>query len=117
MEAASRRAKHRTASENWKILNYAYYLAQKRALSSRPSYKAHRRAKYHEKMESVRAVEGYVAPSRGRPRLYSPEEARERRRECAKEWAVQKRIKNNISNINKYQHEYDTNSTTSQESH
>ena len=116
MEAAIRRAKHRAASENWKMSNYAYYLAQKRALSSRPEYKAHRRAKYHEKMECIRTAEGYVAPKRGRPRLYSPQEARERRRACAKEWAVQNRIKNNISNINKYQHEYDTNPITSQES-
>ena len=117
MEAATRRAKQRAASEHWKMLNYEYYLAQKRALSSRPEYKAHRRARYHEKMATLRAAEGYVAPLRGRPRIYTPEEAAERRKETAREWAVQKRIQNNISNINKYQqHEYDTTQAGSSES-
>ena len=114
---ATRRAKQRAAFENWKMLNYDYWLAQKRFLSSRDSYKAHRRARYHEKMAALRATEGYVAPIRGRPRIYSPKEAAERRRESAREWAVQNRIKNYISNINKYQqHEYDTTQAGSSES-
>ena len=117
MEAATRRAKQRAAAEHWKMLHKEYYLAQKRFLSSRDSYKAHRRARYHEKMAALRATEGYVAPIRGRPRIYSPEEAAERRKETAREWAVQKRVKNYISNINKYQqHEYDTTQAGSSES-
>ena len=94
---AEKKQRHRAASEQWKRSNYDYYLMQKRILSSRPEYKAHRRAKYHEKMQALRMKEDYVPPVRGRPRIYNPEEAAKRRRETARSWAVQKRRKQNIS--------------------
>ena len=116
MEAEVKREKQRAASENWKALNYTYYLTQKRALSSRPSYKAHRRRLYQEKMESLRAAEGYVPPIRGRPRLYSPTEAARRRRKTAREWAAAHRLAEEIfSSKENYLHN-DTGATTSEES-
>ena len=117
MEAEVKRERQRAASENWKAQNYAYYLSQKRALSSRPSYKAHRRRKYQEKMKSLRATEGYVPPPRGRPRLYSPTEAARRRRETAREWAAAHRLAKEIfSSKENYLHDKHT-ATTSEEVH
>ena len=113
MEAEAKREKQRAASEHWKTQNYEYYILQKRALSSRPSYKAHRRDMYKEKMNSHRAAEGYVAPQRGRPRIYSSTEARRRRRETAREWAAAHRLKNKFSGKENYQ--YGNTSTTSSE--
>ena len=112
---AEKKQKHRAASEQWKRLNYEYYLMQKRILSSRPEYKAHRRMKYREKIQSLRMKENYLPPVRGRPRIYSLEEAARRRRETARSW-VQKRRKNIFSDINKDQHECNTNQATSEES-
>ena len=97
MEAERKKQKHRAASEQWKRLNYEYYLMQKRILSSRPEYKAHRRMKYREKIQSLRVKDNYLPPVRGRPRIYNSEEAAARRRETARSWAVQKRRKENIS--------------------
>ena len=116
MEAEVKRERQRAASENWKAQHYAYYLSQKRALSSRPSYKAHRRRLYQEKMKSLRAAEGYVPPIRGRPRLYSPTEAARRRRKTAREWAAAHRLAEKIfSGKKNYLH--DNTATTSQEVH
>ena len=116
MEAEVKRERQRAASENWKAQNYAYYLSQKRALSSRPSYKAHRRRKYQEKMKSLRAAEGYVPPIRGRPRLYSPTEAARRRRDTAREWASAHRAAEIFSSKENYLLN-DTGATTCQEIH
>ena len=116
MEAEVKREKLRAASEHWKAQNYAYWILQKRALSSRDSYKAHRRRKYQDKMESLRAAEGYVPPIRGRPRLYSPTEAARRRRETAREWAAAHRLAEEIfSGKKNYLH--DNTATTSEEVH
>ena len=116
MEAEVKRERQRAASENWKANNRAYYLAQKRALSSRDSYKAHRRRKYREKMDSLKAAEGYVPPIRGRPRLYSPTEAARRRRETAREWAAAHRLTEKVfSSKENYLH--DNTATTSEEVH
>jgi hypothetical protein len=49
----SHRIKHRAAVEKWKRANYAYYLAQKRALASRPSYLARRREMYKAKRSDL----------------------------------------------------------------
>ena len=94
---AERKQKQRDAAEDWKARNYEYYLMQKRILSSRPEYKAHRRMKYREKIQSLRMKQEYLPPVRGRPRIYDQEEAARRRRETARSWAVQKRRKENIS--------------------
>ena len=72
MNAEERRAKHIAASLKWRNDNYAYWLLQKRALSARESYKAHRRAKYREKMQKLREAEDYVQPKRGRPTCIVP---------------------------------------------
>ena len=117
MEAEERRKRQRVASERWKQANYEYYLNQKRSLSARPSYKAHRRQKYKEKQIILRAVEGYVPPVRGRPRIYSPCQARQRRRDTARSWASTRRAKEKISGKENYQQDVNTTPTTSEESH
>ena len=94
---AEQRAKHNAASVKWKNANRAYYLCQKRALSARESYKAHRRAKYREKMQRLREAEDYVCPKRGRPTLYSPMQALQRRRAAARSWAAARRLKEKLS--------------------
>ena len=115
MEAEERRKRQRAASERWKQANYEYYLQQKRTLSTRPSYRAHRRHKYREKQITLRAVEGYVPPARGRPRIYSPCQARQRRRDTARSWASTRRANEKISGKENYQQHVTT--TTSEESH
>ena len=113
MEAEERRKRQRAASERWKRANYEYYLNQKRSLSTRPSYKAHRRQKYKEKQITLGAVEGYVPPVRGRPRIYSPRQARQRKRETARSWASTRRAKEKISGEDKYLHDVNTPSSES----
>ena len=113
MEVEERFKRLRAASEKWKKENYEYYLQQKRALSARPSYKAHRRQKYQEKQIILKATEGYVPPSRGRPRIYSPNSARQRKRETARTWASTRRAKEKISGKDKYLQ--DVNTPTSSE--
>ena len=41
-----RKSKRRDSIERWKLQNYSYYLEQKRVLSHRPEYLAHRRLEY-----------------------------------------------------------------------
>ena len=95
--SAEQRAKN--ASMKWKNANYAYYLCQKRALSARESYKAHRRAKCREKMQRLREAEDYVQPKRGRPTLYSPMQALQRRRAAARSWAAAHRMKEKLTRL------------------
>ena len=116
MEAEERRKRQRAASERWKQANYEYYLQQKRSLSTRPSYRAHRRQKYREKQITLRATEGYVPPVRGRPRIYSPCQARQRKRETARTWASTRRAKEKISGKDKYLQDVNT-PTSSENSH
>ena len=113
MNAEERRAKHIAASLKWKHENYAYWILQKRALSARESYKAHRRAKYREKMQRLRGGTEYVPPKRGRPALYSPMTALRRRREAAREWAAAHRLKEKLSGMNKHLHEHATSEAAS----
>ena len=101
---AEQRAKHNAASVKWKNANYAYWLCQKRALSARESYKAHRRAKYREKIQRLREAQDYVQPKRGRPTLYSPMQALQRRRAAARSWAAAHRLKEKLSGKEKYLH-------------
>ena len=117
MEAEERRKRQRAASERWKQANYEYYLQQKRSLSTRPSYRAHRRQKYREKQITLRASEGYVPPVRGRPRIYSPGQARQRKRETARTWASTRRAKEKISGKENYQQDVNTTPSTSEGSH
>ena len=80
----------RAAVERWKVQNRERYLKQKRELSSRPEYKAHRRELYHAKRQALIAA-GFAPKKQGRPRLYTVEEAAERKRQRAREYA--KRIR------------------------
>ena len=105
MNAEERRAKHIAASLKWRNENWEYWKLQKRALSARESYKAHRRAKYREKMQKLREAEDYVQPKRGRPTLYSPMTALRRRRAASREWVAAHRLKEKLSGMNKYLHE------------
>ena len=82
--------KMRAAVERWKVQNRERYLKQKRELSSRPEYKAHRREQYHAKRQALIAA-GFAPNKQGRPRLYTVEEAAERKRQRAREYA--KRIR------------------------
>ena len=113
MEAEERRKRQRAASERWKKANYEYYLQQKRSLSTRPSYRAHRRQKYREKQITLRATEGYVPPVKGRPRIYTPSSARQRRRETARIWASTRQAKEKISGKDKYLQDVNTPSSES----
>ena len=113
MEAEERHKRQRAASERWKQANYEYYLNQKRSLSTRPSYRAHRRQKYREKQITLRAVEGYVPPVRGRPRIYSSSQARQRKRETARTWATTRRTKEKISGKENYLRDVNTPSSES----
>ena len=78
----------------WKERKRDYYLLQKRILSGRPAYKAHRREVYRQKRAALLLQDDYTAPQKGRPRQYSKEEALERKRESARKWARQSRNKN-----------------------
>ena len=67
MEQVSNRIlKRRAAVESWKKRNYEYYLLQKRLLSHRPEYLAHRRDMYRHKVENEKAL-GKLPKKRGRP--------------------------------------------------
>ena len=93
----------------WKQRNYSYYITQKRILSSRPEYKARRRDLYKLRWAALLAQDDYVAPKRGRPKLYTPIEALERKRESARMYARTDRSKNIISGKQKNQHVNDAN--------
>ena len=86
--------KRRAAVGGWKMRNRERYLQQKRELSSRPEYKARRRELYHEKREALIAA-GFQPKKKGRPRLYTVEEAAERKRQWAREHAKRIRSANN----------------------
>ena len=95
-KAEEKVTKRRAAVERWKANNREYYLNQKRTLSARPSYKAHRREIYHAKRQELIAED--LAPRKlGRPRLYFGEEAIERKRERAREAAARYRAQKLIS--------------------
>jgi len=89
--------KRRAAVERWKIQNREKYLAQKRQLSARPEYKAHRREIYHAKRQEL--IDAGLAPKKlGRPQLYSSEEALERKRQRARDYTVRRREKTRSEN-------------------
>ena len=88
--------KRRAAFQRWKTNNREYYLQQKRDLSARPAYKAHRREIYRAKRQELIA-EGLAPRKLGRPQLYFVEEAIERKRERAREAAARYRARKLIS--------------------
>ena len=89
--------KRRAAVERWKANNREYYINQKRALSARPEYRAHRREIYHAKRQEL-IDEGLAPKKLGRPQLYSGEEAVERKRQRAREYAARRREKMRSAN-------------------
>ena len=90
--------KRRAAVERWKANNRGYYLQQKRALSARPAYKAHRREIYHAKRQEL-IDEGLAPRKLGRPQLYFGEEAIEIKRERAREAAARYRARKLLSQL------------------
>ena len=105
--------RRRESAERWKLENYQYYLLQKRALSCREEYKALRRERYRKQQEFLRSLEGFVSPTRGRPKLYTPLEALQRKRESAKKWAATHRTSRIFSASEKYQPNDNNTSETS----
>ena len=87
-----RKLARRIYSEKWKAANYEYYRNQKNALGRRDSYKARRRLKYGVARDRLRDSADYVPPTRGRPRIYSPREALQRKRGSARSWARARRV-------------------------
>ncbi len=88
--------KRRAAVERWKANNREYYINQKRALSARPEYKAHRRELHHSKRQEL-IQEGLAPRKLERPRLYDGEEAIEAKRQRAREAAARYRARQLIS--------------------
>ena len=80
----------RTACERWKQQNREYYLEQKRRLAARPEYKAHRRDMYRQKVDALKEL-GILPRKRGRPTMYSYEEALEIKRDRARGYATRSR--------------------------
>ena len=74
--------KRRACCERWKAANKDKYLIQKRALASRPEYRAICRQRYKDQQDELRTL-GIVPRKLGRPRLYSGQEALEHRRQLA----------------------------------
>ena len=74
----------RTACERWKQQNREYYLEQKRRLAARPEYKARRREMYRQKVNELTLL-GILPRKRGRPTMYSHEEALQIKRDRARE--------------------------------
>ena len=107
----------RIYSEKWKAANYEYYRNQKNALGRRDSYKARRRLKYGVARDRLRDSADYVPPTRGRPRLYSPREALQRKRGSARSWARARRADQKISGKDKSQQDDDSGTTPSEKSH
>ena len=86
----------RTACERWKQQNREYYLEQKRRLAGRPEYKAHRREMYRQKVAELNML-GILPRKRGRPLMYSYEEALEIKRDRARDYATRSRAANRRS--------------------
>ncbi len=80
--------KRRQAVERWKTNNREYYLAQKRHLSSRPEYLAHRRDMYATRQAELRE-QGVLPKPMGRPRLYDVDEGLMRSKERSARYRAQ----------------------------
>ena len=95
-EVSHKILKRRACVERWKANNREYYLQQKRQLSARPEYRAKMRAKYKQERDELKAL-GYLPRKMGRPRLYDGEEAKQVKREQAKEASARYRLRNKFS--------------------
>ncbi len=82
--------KRRQAVERWKAKNRDRYLEQKRMLSARPEYRAHRREMYRLQVDELMEL-GILPRKRGRPRMYTGSEAIEMKRQRAREAMVRYR--------------------------
>ena len=83
--------KRRQAVERWKAKNRDRYLEQKRMLSARPEYRAHRREMYRQHVDELTNL-GILPRPKGRPRLYEGAEALEMRRERARRASARYRL-------------------------
>ena len=84
--------KRRQAVERWKAKNRDRYLEQKRMLSARPEYRAHRREMYRQHVGELAEL-GILPRPKGRPRLYEGDEALEMCRERARRASARYRLK------------------------
>ena len=107
--------KRRVAVERWKANNRERYLQQKRDLSSRPSYRAKMRAKYHAERQELKNA-GILPRKVGRPRLYPPEEWREVERERGRLASARYRIRKKLSLLSKNNESTTTSPPSSSES-
>ena len=101
----------KSALEKWKVANRAYYLAQKSRLAARPEYKAHRREKYRAKVEDLTLL-GILPRKRGRPTMYSGEEATEMKRQRAREASARYRARH--LSLRTEKDEYESSETASE---
>ena len=107
--------KRRVAVERWKANNRERYLQQKRDLSSRPSYRAKMRAKYHAERQELKNA-GILPRKVGRPRLYPPEEWREVERERGRLASARYRNRKKLSLVSKNNESTTTSPASSSES-
>ena len=75
--------RRRIAVEKWKMNNREYYLAQKRELSKRPSYREKVRDRYRAKRIELIAA-GLLPKKPGRPKLYDDEDNTEKRNQSVR---------------------------------
>ncbi len=76
--------KRRVAVERWKTKNREYDIQRKKQLAHRPEYLEHRRVMYKERVLELKEL-GILPRKRGRPQMYSGEEALEMKRRRARE--------------------------------
>ena len=88
----------RVAFERCKQHNKDYYLEQKRRLSARPAYNAHRREMYKQKVDELKLL-GILPRKRGRPIMYDHGEALEIKRDRARVYAMRSRAAKTISQL------------------
>ena len=58
-----RRLRKKLSHEAWKANNWEYYVEQKRLLSSRPAYKAARKARYEARKRALEVEENFFVCS------------------------------------------------------
>jgi hypothetical protein len=104
----------RAAVNRWKQANYAYYLAQKRALASRPEYRAVCRARYRASRDALKE-EGVLPRKLGRPSHGEGQEVLDRQRQKAREASARYRARQKIS-LALLNHEYSPTQNRGEES-
>ena len=107
--------RRRVACERWKRNNREYYLEQKRRLSSRPDYRAHRRQMYKDRTDELKLL-GILPRKRGRPTMFVGPEALDRKRERAREAATRYRARQKLSPVQEKDESTESSARSSEES-